>query len=186
MQSWVQYSEVVRAAVLNPEYSRSLHLEQVIPEVSHAVYNSRDSLHHQAQHLHAALNVQISALMKQMNNVAAIAASFNSLTSGGQLPLTIQFGKPPLFLFFSHPAPLPGVLSRSNLYNVTGHPPSGSSAATDKRGASQQEAQHSTRSDVTAALAAFAGGQDGGEAASQPGLNFPERPSTAEVCYFWR
>ena len=83
MPSWIPYSEVVRAAVLNPEYSRSLLLEQVLPEVSHAVYNTRDSLHHQAQHLHAALNVQLSALIQQMNNVAAIATSFSNLTSGG-------------------------------------------------------------------------------------------------------
>ena len=91
--SWAAYSSVVRAAVVNPEYSRSLLLEQVIPEVSHAIYNTRDSLHHQAQHLHAALNVQLSALVGQMNNVAAIATSFSSLTGGAQLPLTIQFGK---------------------------------------------------------------------------------------------
>ena len=57
MPSWIPYSEVVRAAVLDPECSRSLLLEQVLPEVSHAVYNTRDSLHHLAQHLHAALNV---------------------------------------------------------------------------------------------------------------------------------
>src|SRR5436190_6874646 len=81
--SWVSYSEVVRAAVLNPKYSRSLLLEQVMPEVSHAVYNSRDSLYHQAQHLHAVLNIQLAALVKQINNVAAIATSFNNLTSGG-------------------------------------------------------------------------------------------------------
>jgi hypothetical protein len=93
--SWPLYAELVRAAVLNPEYSRSLLLEQVLPEVSHAVYNSRDSLHHQAQHLHAALRVQLSALVAQVNNVAAIATSFSQLTSGGQLPLTIQFGHPP-------------------------------------------------------------------------------------------
>ena len=93
--SWPLYAELVRAAVLNPEYSRSLLLEQVLPEVNHAVYNSRDSLHHQAQHLHAALRVQLSALVAQVNNVAAIATSFSQLTSGGQLPLTIQFGHPP-------------------------------------------------------------------------------------------
>ena len=79
--------------MLNPEYSWSLLLEQVIPEVSHAVYNSRDSLHHQTQHLHAALQVQLSALARQLNNVAVIATSFNNLTSSGQIPLTIQFGK---------------------------------------------------------------------------------------------
>ena len=101
MPSWIPYSEVVRAAVLDPECSRSLLLEQVLPEVSHAVYNTRDSLHHRAQHLHAALNVQLSALIQQMNNVAAIATSFSNLTSGGQLPLTIQFGHPPLWPFNS-------------------------------------------------------------------------------------
>jgi len=95
MPSWVPYSEVIRAAVLDPEYSRSLLLEQVLPEVSHAVYNTCDSLHHQAQHLHAALNVQLSALARQMNNVAAMAASLSNLTSSGQLPLTIQFGNLP-------------------------------------------------------------------------------------------
>jgi Centromere DNA-binding protein complex CBF3 subunit, domain 2 len=95
MPSWASYSEVVRAAVLTPEYSRSLLLEQVLPEVSHAVYNTRDSLHHQAQHLHAALNIQLAALVKQMNNVAAIATSFSNLTSGGQLPLTIPLGTLP-------------------------------------------------------------------------------------------
>lgn len=129
MPSWIPYSEVVRAAVLDPEYSRSLLLEQVLPEVSHAVYNTRDSLHHQAQHLHAALNVQLSALIQQMNNVAAIATSFSNLTSGGQLPLTIQFG----------------------------HPPSGplTAAAADTRGASsQQEASNIMQSGV-AVTAAF-------------------------------
>ena len=85
----MSYAEVVRAIVLNPEYSRSLLLEQVLPEVSHAVYNSRDSLHYQAQHLHAVLKVQLSALVAQINNVATIATSFSHLTSGGQLPLTI-------------------------------------------------------------------------------------------------
>jgi hypothetical protein len=57
MPGWIPYSEVVRAAVLDPEYSQSLLLEQVLPEVSYVVYNTRDSLHHQAQHLHAALHV---------------------------------------------------------------------------------------------------------------------------------
>ena len=139
MPSWIPYSEVVRAAVLDPEYSRSLLLEQVLPEVSHAVYNTRDSLHHQAQHLHAAMNVQLSALIQQMNNVAAIATSFSNLTSGGQLPLTIQFG----------------------------HPPSGplTAAAADTRGASsQQEASNIMQSGVavTAAFRAPTEGQDKG------------------------
>src|SRR5436190_17272514 len=107
--SWVSYSEVVRAAVLNPEYSRSLLLEQVIPEVSHTVYNSSDSLHHQTQHLHAALQVQLSALARQLNNVAVIATLFSNLTSGGQLPLTIQFGKLP-FPHSCFPADLPDPL----------------------------------------------------------------------------
>jgi Centromere DNA-binding protein complex CBF3 subunit, domain 2/Transcriptional activator of glycolytic enzymes len=100
--TWDAYAELVRAAVQNPEYSRSLLLEQVMPEVSHAVYNSRDSLHQQAQHLHAALKVQqaqlssqLAALATQMSTVTAIAASLSHLTGGGQLPLTIQFGAPP-------------------------------------------------------------------------------------------
>jgi hypothetical protein len=73
-----------------------------MPEVSHAVYNSRDSLHHQAQDLHAALKVQqaqlssqLSALATQTSTVAAIAMSLSHLAGGGQLPLTIQFGAPP-------------------------------------------------------------------------------------------
>ena len=114
--SWVSYSEVVRAAALNPEYSRSLLLEQVIPEVSHAVYNSRDSLHHQTQHLHAALQVQLSALARQLNNVAVIAMLFSNLMSGGQLLLTIQFGKLP-FPHSCFPADPP---------DPSGHPASGS------------------------------------------------------------
>ena len=152
MPSWIPYSEVVRAAVLDPEYSRSLLLEQVLPEVSHAVYNTRDSLHHQAQHLHAALNVQLSALIRQMNSVAAIATSFSNLTSGGQLPVTIQFG----------------------------HPPFGSSvaAAADTRGASsQQEASDIMQSGVaaTAAFRAPAEGQAGG--IGQPPSRLPPSPA---------
>jgi hypothetical protein len=137
MPSWIPYSEVVRAAVLDPEYSRSLLLEQVVPEVSHAVYNTRDSLHQQALHLHAALNVQLSTLVRQMNNVAAIATSFSNLASGGQLPLTIQFGAPP-----SGPS---------------------TAAAADTRGASSQpEASDIMQSGVTvtAAIRAPTEGQD--------------------------
>jgi hypothetical protein len=139
MPGWIPYSEVVRATVLDPEYSRSLLLEQVLPEVSHAVYNTRDSLHHQAQHLHAALHVQLSALIQQMNNVAAIATSFSNLTSGGQLPLTIQFGH--------HPA-----------HSST------AAVATDTRGAPSQQPGVG----VTAAFRDPVEGQDSGGMAGQP------------------
>lgn len=47
--NWATYSSVVGAAVLDPEYSRSLLLEQAIPEVSHAVHNTRLSLLHQGR-----------------------------------------------------------------------------------------------------------------------------------------
>jgi hypothetical protein len=150
MPGWIPYSEVVRAAVLDPEYSRSLLLEQVLPEVSHAVYNARDSLHHQAQHLHAALNVQLSALVRQMNSVAAIATSFSNLTHGGQLPVTIQFG----------------------------HPPSGAStaAAVDTRGASSQQEASDIMQSVVAATAAFRAPAEEGQTGSgigQPSSGLP-------------
>ena len=180
MPSWASYSEVVRAAVLDPDYSRSLLLEQVLPEVSHAVYSTRDSLHYQAQHLHAALNVQLAALVKQMNNVAAIATSFSNLTSGGQRELTIQFGtlppllSPPVFPASSSLFPLSSLLPQlpafpANLSHLAGHPPS------DMRGASsRQEAPNNTRPDAAAALRAAAEGQDGRGVASQPLLSLSD------------
>jgi hypothetical protein len=67
--------------------------------VSYTVYNTYDSLHYQVQYLHAVLNVQLAALVKQMNNVAAIATSFSNLAGGGQLLLTIQFSTLPPLLF---------------------------------------------------------------------------------------
>ena len=106
-----------------------------------------------------------------MNNVTAIATSFSNLTSGSQLPLTIQFGTLPPLLF---PPCLPCLsVSPANLSHLvghppsssltaadlTGHPPSSSSTAADKRRASsQQEASNLPLSNPLLAVPLFSFG----------------------------
>jgi len=92
MPSWPPYAEIIRASVHNPEYSRSLLLEQVLPEVSHAVYNSRDSLYHQVQRMQATLDAQSSGIKGLERQVSGLVISFRNFTNGGTL--MVQLGQP--------------------------------------------------------------------------------------------